>query len=80
MTEAELRDGLFETIRNVLGDPDLALTLATTAKDVPGWDSLKQVMIILNVEDRFEVRLGSREIDAVTCVGDFLQLLAAKTA
>jgi acyl carrier protein len=78
MTEAEVRDGLYEIIRSVLGEPTLELTPATTAKDVAGWDSLKQVMIMLGVEERFNVRLSSREIDSITCVGDFLGVISTK--
>lgn len=78
MTQGNVRNGLYEIIRSVLDNPSLELSSATTAKDVPGWDSLKQVMIILGIEERFNVRLSSREIDSVTCVGDFESLICAK--
>jgi acyl carrier protein len=80
MTETEVRDGLYKIIRSVLDNPALELSPATTAKDVPGWDSLKQVMIMIGVEEHFGVRLSSREIDNITCVGDFLGVISAKAA
>jgi acyl carrier protein len=80
MTEDEVRDRLYEIIRSVLGSPELELSPMTTAKDVSGWDSLKQVMIMLGVEERFNVRLSSREIDSISCVGDFLGIISAKLA
>jgi acyl carrier protein len=78
MTETEIGDGLYEIIRTVIGDPSLEISPTTTAKDVPGWDSLKQVMIMLGVEDRFNVRLSSREIDSIKCVGDLLGVISRK--
>jgi acyl carrier protein len=80
MNETELRDGLYEIIRSVMDNPTLELKPSTTAKDVDGWDSLKQVMIMLGVEERFDIRLSSREIDSIACVGDFLAVLSTKFA
>ncbi len=80
MTDDDVRDQLFSIIRNTLGSDTLTLTLETSAQDVPGWDSLKQVMIIVAVEERFAIRLSSREIDALHCVGDLHSLIIQKTA
>ncbi len=71
---------MFGIIRSVLGNEVLDLSPATTAKDVPGWDSLKQVMIIIGVEEKFGIRLSSREIDNLRNVGDFIALMDGKTA
>jgi acyl carrier protein len=79
MTDDEARDRLFSIIRSVLDDETLALSMATTAQDVPGWDSLKQIMIIVEIEERLGVRLSSREIDAAQCVGDLVALVVRKT-
>jgi acyl carrier protein len=79
MTEPEVEGMLFPIIWSVLGDKSVNLSATTTAKDVPGWDSLKQVMIIVGVEEKFGIRLASREIDQLHCVGDFVALISAKT-
>jgi acyl carrier protein len=78
MTQDEIRDAMFGIIRSVIGGDALPLSAATTAKDVKGWDSLRQVMIILGVEEKFGIRLSSREIDGLRNVGDFIALIAAK--
>lgn len=78
MTENEIRDCLLGIIRSVLGNDALKLSPATVAKDVTGWDSLKQVMIIVEVEERFGIRLSSREIDSLQNVGDFIALIGSK--
>jgi acyl carrier protein len=78
MTEDEIRDRMFGIIRSVLVKEALELSSETTARDVAGWDSLKQVKIILKVEDTFKIRLSSREIGRLRNVGDFINLIGAK--
>ncbi len=51
-----------------------------TAKDVEGWDSLKMVIIIMAVEERFDIQMRTSEMDALRCVGDFISLIERKTA
>jgi acyl carrier protein len=50
------------------------------ADDVTGWDSLKQIMIIVEMERRFGIRLSSRETDAIKCVGDLVRLVLNKVS
>ena len=45
----------------------------TTAEDVPGWDSLMHVTIIVQVERAFKVRFASAEIGSL--LGDLAQLI-----
>jgi acyl carrier protein len=63
---------LQEVFRAVFDTPDLVITLQTAANDVDGWDSLSHVNLILAVEHRFQVRLGTRELLAMKNVGDLL--------
>ena len=79
MTDYEIRDRMFGIIRSILAREALALSPETTARDVAGWDSLKQVKIILQVEDTFGIRFSSREIGGLRNVGDFVALIGAKT-
>ena len=46
-TEAEIYGALTEIFRDVFNRDDLALKPELTAKDVPGWDSFKQIEIIM---------------------------------
>ena len=75
MTEPEAYAGLTEIFRETFGDPSLPLTPEMTAQDVPGWDSLRMVIIIIAVEERFGIRLRTSEMDRLHCVGDFVALL-----
>ena len=50
MSEAEIYAGLGEIFRDVFLSDDIQLRPELSAKDVPGWDSFKQIDIILAVE------------------------------
>ena len=78
MTPAEIEAGLTEILRETFADPSLVLAPEMTAKDIEGWDSLKMVIIILAVEERFGIELRTREMDALRCVGDFASLIERK--
>lgn len=78
MTNEDIDAGLTDIFRNAFGDDTLVLRQGMTSDDIPGWDSMKMVTIIIAVEQRFGVHLRSKEIDKLTCVGDLAALLQAK--
>jgi acyl carrier protein len=75
----EIHAALTEIFHAVFGRDDLTLTPALTAKDVPGWDSFKQVDIILAIEERYSIQLNSQEMDSLGNVGDLLNVVTLKT-
>lgn len=79
MTEAEIYSVLTDIFNDVFIRDDMELTPEMTARDVPGWDSFKQIEIIMAAEERFGVKLQTREIDQIGNVADLVQALAAKT-
>jgi len=54
---------------DVLGTDDLALSEQTRASEVPGWDSLTHVQIIVGVEQEFGIRMNSTEISQLENTG-----------
>lgn len=80
MTDAEIYDGLTGLFHDVFNDDSIVLTPQTTADQVAGWDSVKMVTIILGVEQRFDVKLRSREVDKLKNVGDLADLVRSKRA
>ena len=78
MTEAEVYAGLTEIFRELFGDETIALKPSTSAADVEGWDSFNHINIIAAAEERFGVRVGAREIEALASVGDLVRLILAK--
>jgi acyl carrier protein len=70
VSSAEIYTVLTEIFRDVFADDDMQLTPELSAKDVSGWDSFKQIEIIMATEARFGIRLTTREIDSLCCVKD----------
>lgn len=79
-TEAEIYPALSEIFADVFMRDDLKLTPALTAKDVQGWDSFKQIEIIMATEERYGIKFNTRELDSLQSVGDLVKVIATKTA
>ena len=57
---------------------DWNISEVTVADDVPGWDSLSHVNVILAVEKHFGVHFKSREVLTLKSVGDLQRLVDLK--
>ena len=79
VTEAEIYDKLTQLFKEIFMRDDLELSPALTAKDVPGWDSFKQIEIIIATEEIFKIKLRIREIEALYNVGDLVKAILLKT-
>lgn len=64
---SEIFSDLFE--HNIGVSPEL------TAKDVEGWDSFRQVEIIMAVEEKFHLKFTSKEIDGFATLGDLMRVV-----
>jgi acyl carrier protein len=78
MTEAEIYAALTIIFNDVFLRDDLVLTPTLSADDVPGWDSFKQIEILIASEQQFGIKLSTREIDGLTNVGDLVSAVAAR--
>ena len=78
MTEAEIYDALTEIFREAFMRDDLELHPSMSSADVSGWDSFKQIEIIVAAEERFGIKLSSRELDSLQNVGDLVRAIAAR--
>ncbi len=69
-----------EIFRVVLHDEALELTPRTTPDDVPGWDSMNHIALVVEAECRFGVEFDPDEIDALHSVGDLIAAIRVKQA
>ena len=69
---------LTEVFKDVFDDDDIVLSRETTAADVPAWDSLMHVTLILNVEKAFGIRFSSAEVASLQNVGELADLVDTK--
>lgn len=49
-----------------------------SAWDVPGWDSIANIELILEIEKEFGISFSTQEVLDLKCVGDIFDLLARK--
>lgn len=75
-----IHDELQEVFRRVFGDSQLTIRPATQAKDVPGWDSVTHLNLIVAIEQRFRVRFHLAEISGFRNVGGLEAALVKKLA
>ncbi|MEW6195176.1 MAG: acyl carrier protein [Bacteroidota bacterium] len=69
---------LKKVILKQLNLDDFDIKDETQAPEVPGWDSLNHINIILAVEEFFKVKFKSYELLRLKCVGDLQKLVDSK--
>ena len=78
VTKDEILVQLTEVFRDVFERPELVLTPFTSADDIPDWDSVYHIKILVAVERRFGIRFESTETDPLTDIGEFCDLIYDK--
>jgi acyl carrier protein len=79
-TQADIYSALTEIFHDVFMRNDIVLSPELTAKGVQGWDSFKQIEIIMAAEEKWGIKFNTRELDALRCVGDLAKMVQTKTA
>ena len=69
-----------DIFRFVLRDNALEVTPRTTPDDVPGWDSMNHIALVVEAECRFGIAFEPDEIDTFHSVGDLIAAILAKQA
>ena len=69
---------LTEVFRDVFQNDDLTISDSMTAADVPGWDSLSNIQMVLATERAFKIRLTAAQVSGLKDVGGFVMVLQAK--
>ena len=62
-------------VRDVFADPAIDLSPEMATIDVPGWDSITQVGLLVEIERAFALTLDPLAIDDVATVGDLVDLV-----
>ncbi len=63
----------------MLGDDELILNRELTAKDVPGWDSLSHIRLLVTIERKLNIKFTLPEIRELKNVGELTDLIQVKT-
>ena len=80
MQHTEIDDILTEIARTLFRQPALVLTDDLVARDVPGWDSLNHVNLIIQIEEELSIKFRNDEVARLTNVGELKSLVREKVA
>lgn len=78
MDESQILTQVRDIIADVVDQADLQISTATTATDVPGWDSFNHINIVVAVERRFGIKVNTAEIEELRNVGELVALVGRK--
>jgi glycosyltransferase involved in cell wall biosynthesis/acyl carrier protein len=73
-----IEERLQKVLRRVLNISDLTVEESTLAYTVPGWDSLKHVEILLEVQQEYSIHFRTTEVIRLKNVGDMQELINRK--
>jgi len=75
--DAAAKERLTQVFRRVLHHPRLVLRDDLTAREVPGWDSLNHVTLMIEIEREFGLRISSGQMERLRSVADLKALIDA---
>ncbi|MEO7085933.1 MAG: acyl carrier protein [Gemmatimonadaceae bacterium] len=65
-------------IRDVLDKPGIEVNSMSSAADIPDWDSLSNVQLVVAIERHFKIRFTSDEIRSFHNVGEMCDCIETK--
>ena len=80
MENNEIVSRLTPIFRDVFNDDALVVSEGMTAADVPTWDSLSNINMIVAVEKAFGVKFSIKDVRNLKNVGELLELIKRKAA
>ena len=80
MENNEIVSRLTPIFRDVFDDNALVVTEGMSAADVPTWDSLSNINMIVAVEKAFGVKFSIKDVRNLKNVGELLELIKRKAA
>ena len=78
MNQDEVMSKLAGIFHDVFDDDTITLTRATMSDDIPEWDSLAHVRLIVAIEKAFGVRFDVKEINEMPNVGVMTDIVGRK--
>ena len=78
MTVEDILSKMTSIFHDVFDNDEIVVTPSLTAEDVPEWDSLTHVRLILAVQKAFNVKFSAAQIASLKNVGDLMDLIRAK--
>jgi acyl carrier protein len=80
LDKSEIISRLTPIFRDVFDNDALVVSEGMTAADVPTWDSLSNINMIIAVEKAFGVKFSIKDVRNLKNVGELLELIKRKAA
>jgi acyl carrier protein len=79
MSDMGIQQRVQSVFRDIFDDENLVIGPETTAKDIPGWDSLSHISLVVAIEKEFKIRFSLMDLKQLQNVGEWLALIRQKT-
>jgi acyl carrier protein len=73
MDQDEIFNKVKEIIQNQMMKKKLTLHIESLLNEIEGWDSLKHVMVVADIENAFDIKINFLELLNLRTVGDICQ-------
>jgi acyl carrier protein len=78
MGTEQIYSRLTDIFHEIFEDQSIVPTPAMKAGDVPEWDSLNHINLIVAIEARFKIKFKSTELESLRNVGHLVELIERK--
>jgi acyl carrier protein len=78
MSTDQIYSRLTEIFHEIFEDQSIVPTPEMKASDVPEWDSLNHINLIVAIEARFKIKFKSTELESLRNVGHLVELIERK--
>lgn len=78
MSREEVIVKVTEVFRDVFNDEAIVINDQTTAADIKGWDSLRHITLIENIEEEMDMRFTMLEVNCMKNVGEMIDIITER--
>ena len=78
MSVRTTRQDLFQLLANAFQEPPGSVTENRSRQSLPNWDSMGNLMLIAELDEKLHVTFDEEELKGLTSVADILALLREK--
>lgn len=75
MSEEQIYEKLNEIFRDVFMDESIVVKAETCAKDIEDWESLMQMVLLNQIEKKFNMKFQAKEAMEMQNVGEMVEII-----
>lgn len=79
MSREKVLEKVNEVFHEVFDDDSIVVKGETTADDIEGWDSLRHITLIEEIEDVFDIRFAMKEVNGMKNVGEMIEIIVERS-